>query len=219
MPAPARQQKARCAVCGWGGAGRQQVGQAWVCRNTTACLARRDHHIAAVGEYPVPAPPDVDYTEVAMSMSQSYAAEALGWHYGIRSDEVIDAMAAYMDEAWFAAAQEFMVMNDTWLKAVAEYPRECWCGQWPPLGTGCFYHGNCRCLHKSSATYGIGYRWGPIAGYVHGSEEEPVIPLPGDCPVHPGRVVPREHVHRLQEHLRRHRDDDFIPPGRPAEAV
>lgn len=222
-----------CALCRRVGTnGFRDSNGADVCSASRACLrryraAQREADAARAQDDLVqltaPTPTFSDGT-FAMEISESYAAERLGWDYGlddILHAKIITEMAAEMDDAWFTTADAWIAEHDEWLRSIPTFPRECWCGQWPALGTRCWYHGPCTCLVRSNHYYGRSPKWllrSP--GRAYGFEDDPKMELPGGCPVHPvepGAVVPAEHVRHLRDTLYAQRDGDTSPSGaRPA---
>lgn len=162
--------------------------------------------------------PPMSRDDFAMSIGVSldYAASALT-AYGMDLDEshpLVAAMAAEMTDAWFNAAEQWMRDHAGFLSLVPHLPRECWCGQWPDLGTGCYYHGGCRCIELRRSDYERD-RWVVRSpGRAYGIAPNHQIALPGDCPVHFGTEVPVEHAARLYKRLRA-ATPDSRPHGRP----
>lgn len=225
-----------CALCRRvGTTGFRDSGGADVCANGSACLRRyraaqrdadaarqQDDLVLITGRAPV-----ITDGTFAMDISVDYAADRLCWEYrldDVLHEKVITEMAAEMDDAWFSTADYWVAEHDEWLRSIPTFPRECWCGQWPGLGTNCWYHGHCTCLERTNPGH---YRNGPhwqvrAPGRVYGFEDDPTIEMPGGCPVHPvepGTPVPTEHVRHLRKLLADQHDGNQRPHGgRPATA-
>lgn len=161
--------------------------------------------------------PDTSGDYIATDLSMDFAAAHLADRFGLdvehQHEALIIAMANEMTEAWFDAGEQWMATYGPLLRTVPTFPRECWCGQWPPLGTDCWYHGQCACLSRVRRNDGV--KWQVSRGYISGFDGDRHIPLPGICPVHPGEQVPAGHAEFLYEHLKRHEHNDGQPYGRP----
>lgn len=204
-----------CALCGRVGArGFRDSHGAVVCSAGRSCLrryraaSRRDAEAAAKQDGLVLAlglAPLMSVGDFAMPVTLDYAIETLNDRFDLDADDdhpVVRAMATAMDDAWLDTADDWQREHAEWLRSIPTYPRECWCGQWPPLGTSCHYHGRCTCIEWSKSWYGQDGRWMiRKPGRVYGFDDAVRITLPGDCPVHPGDEVPPTQANYLADQL------------------